>query len=53
LRKPAQLLFTENESNSDKLWGQPNKSPYVKDAFHRAIIDGESQAVNPARLGSK
>ena len=29
-RKPAQLLFTENDSNSEKLWGQPNKSPYVE-----------------------
>jgi len=52
-RKPAQLLFTENDSNSDKLWGQPNQSPYVKDAFHRAVIDGDSQAVNPAMQGSK
>ena len=52
-RKPAQLLFTENESNSEKLWGQPNKSPFVKDAFHRAVIDGEQHAVNPAKQGSK
>ena len=52
-RKPAQLLFTENESNSEKLWGQPNKSPFVKDAFHRAVIEGEQQAVNPAKQGSK
>jgi hypothetical protein len=29
-----ELLFTENESNAQKLWGQPNPSPYVKDAFH-------------------
>ena len=52
-QKPAQLLFTENDSNSEKLWGQPNKSPYVKDAFHRAVIEGEQQAVNPVKQGSK
>ncbi len=52
-RKQAQLLFTENDSNSVKLWGQPNKSPYVKDAFHRFIIDAEQQAVNPVNQGSK
>ena len=52
-RKPAQLLFTENESNSEKLWGQPNKSPFVKDAFHRAVIEGDLDAINPAKQGSK
>ncbi len=52
-RKTAELLFTENESNTEKLWGYPNKSPYVKDAFHRYLIDGEKLAVNPARRGSK
>ncbi len=51
--KPAQLLFTENDSNSEKLWGQANKSPYVKDAFHRFVVDGEQQAVNPDKQGSK
>ena len=30
----AELLFTENESNANRLWGKPNPSPYVKDAFH-------------------
>ena len=34
----AELLFTENESNANRLWGQPNPSPYVKDAFHRYVI---------------
>ena len=52
-RNEAQLLFTENDSNTEKLWGQPNASRYVKDAFHRAVIDGEKQAVNPAMKGSK
>ena len=49
----AELLFTENESNANRLWGQPNASPYVKDAFHRYVISGEKDAVNPAHTGTK
>ena len=49
----GELLFTENETNAERLWGTPNPQPYVKDAFHRAVIDGERGAVNPARTGSK
>ncbi|MCU0223504.1 MAG: glucosidase [Acidobacteria bacterium] len=48
-----ELLFTENESNAERLWGQPNPSPYVKDAFHRYVVDGETGAVNPAKTGTK
>ena len=47
------LLFTENESNAQRLWNQPNASPYVKDAFHAYIISGQSDAVNPAKTGTK
>ena len=48
-----ELLFTENESNRQRLWGEPNASPYVKDAFHRWLVDGEAAAVNPAATGTK
>ena len=48
-----ELLFTENESNAQRLWDQPNASPYVKDAFHEYLIAGRSEAVNPARVGTK
>jgi len=48
-----ELLFTENESNAEHLWHQPNSSPYVKDAFHAALIDGRPDAVNPAQTGTK
>jgi len=48
-----ELLFTENESNAERLWRQPNPSPYVKDAFHRYLISGDGGAVNPARMGTK
>jgi hypothetical protein len=49
----AELLFTENESNAARLWGTPNASPYVKDAFHEFLIGGRGDAVNPARSGTK
>ena len=48
-----ELLFTENESNAQRLWGQPNPSPYVKDAFHACVIAGQAGAVNPAKVGTK
>src|SRR5262245_48504135 len=46
-------LFSENESNAERLWGQPNASPYVKDAFHEHIISGRREAVNPAKTGTR
>ncbi len=49
----TELLFTENESNASRLWGQPNPSPYVKDAFHKYVISGKKETVNPAKTGSK
>ena len=48
-----ELLFTENETNAERLWGQPNPTPYVKDAFHRYVVSGEKGAVNPAKTGTK
>ncbi len=48
-----ELLFTENENNRERLWGQPNASPWVKDAFHSHVIAGQNGAVNPARTGTK
>jgi len=48
-----ELLFTENESNAGRLWGQSNPSPYVKDAFHEYVIRGNQAAVNPEKTGTK
>jgi len=48
-----ELLFTENETNMGRLFGAKNGCPYVKDAFHRYLIDNERTAVNPARTGTK
>ena len=47
------MLFTENESNNKVLWGTENDAPYVKDAFHRFIVEEEKAAINPAKRGTK
>ena len=46
-------LFTDNETNHQRLYGQPNPTPYQKDGFHRYLIGGEAQAINPAQCGTK
>jgi hypothetical protein len=46
-------MFTENETNIEKVFGSPNPQPFVKDAFHRHIINGETGAVNRAWRGTK
>jgi len=47
------LLFTENETNTERLFNSPNRQPFVKDAFHRYLIHGEQGAVNPDERGTK
>ena len=46
-------LFTENETNMSRLFGSPNASPFVKDAFHEYVVNGRHSAVNPDRVGTK
>jgi hypothetical protein len=48
-----ELLFTENESNNARLFGTPNRTPYVKDGFDRYLVHGEASAVNPDHTGTK
>ena len=48
LRWKPELLFTENESNAQRLWGQPNPSPHVKDAFHTFVVTGDRRAQSVA-----
>jgi len=48
-----ELLFTENETNVARLWGESNPTPHVKDAFHEYVIAGKKQAVNPSKAGTK
>ena len=50
---PVRWLFTDNETNSERLYGEPNATPFQKDGFHRFLIDGEQGAINPAAEGSK
>ena len=47
------LLFTENETNSERIFGTTNATPYVKDAFNNYLLKGHSDAVNPALEGTK
>jgi hypothetical protein len=49
----APLLFTENETNTQRIFGVPNRSPYVKDSINNYIIQGQNGAVNPDRKGTK
>jgi len=47
------VLFTENETNFERVWGAANPSSYVKDSFHEYLIRGRLEAVNPENLGTK
>jgi hypothetical protein len=49
----APLLFTENETNQERLFGAPNPTPYVKDGINNYVVHGHTDAVNPARIGTK
>jgi hypothetical protein len=48
-----ELLFTENETNNERLFGSPNRTPFVKDAFNQYVVHGQIDAVNPAQTGTK
>ena len=41
------LLFTENETNNERLFGSPNRTPYVKDGINNYVVHGRQDAVNP------
>jgi hypothetical protein len=49
----GRALFTDNETNTRKLYGAADGPRYAKDAFHRAIVEGEADAVNPQQRGTK
>lgn len=52
-QQSCKLLFTENETNTEKLYGVPNDSPFVKDAFHTAVIRGDYDIFENKREGTK
>src|SRR5271169_6068731 len=47
------LLFTENETNNERIFGTPNLSPYVKDGINNYVVAGNQNAVNPEKAGTK
>ena len=50
---PATTLFTENETNNERLFGAPNRTPFVKDGINEYLVHGRREAVNPAQTGTK
>ena len=49
----CEFLFTDNETNDQRLFHAKNAAPYVKDAFHDYIVEGNREAVNPQQVGTK
>ena len=47
------LLFTENETNAQRAFGQPNQQPYCKDGIIQAVVHGNKNAINPELHGTK
>jgi hypothetical protein len=47
------LLFTENDTNNERLFGTPNATPYVKDGINNFVVSGRKEAVNPSQAGTK
>ncbi|MCU0837361.1 MAG: glucosidase [Rhodospirillales bacterium] len=47
------MLFTANETNRWRLYGRPNRTPYVKDGINDAIVNGRNDTINPAMSGTK
>ena len=47
------LLFTDNDTNTQRLFGVPNRSPYVKDSINDYLVHGQAGAVNPDQQGTK
>ena len=53
LNGPGRWMFTDNETNNERLFGQPNTTPFQKDGFHRFLIEGEQGAINSVGEGTK
>ena len=50
---PDKTLFTENESNNERLFGVPDSTAYLKDAFHKVIVDGQTDILAGNETGTK
>ncbi|WP_255145025.1 MGH1-like glycoside hydrolase domain-containing protein [Synechococcus sp. ATX 2A4] len=51
--EPGPWIFTDNETNTERLFRQPNRRPFQKDGFHRYVVEGEEGVINPAQRGTK
>ncbi|MDN5796334.1 MAG: glucosidase [Intrasporangium sp.] len=49
----ARVLFCDNESNAEALWGVASRTPYPTDGVNREVVHGDLDAVNPALTGTK
>jgi hypothetical protein len=49
----ARLLFTENETNTQRIFGVPNNQPFVKDGINNYVVNAQEEAVNPEKTGTK
>jgi hypothetical protein len=49
----APLLFTENETNTERIFGAPNRTPYLKDGINNHVVGGQPGVVNPSGRGTK
>ncbi len=47
------LLFTENDTNNERVFGTPNATPYVKDGINNYVVSGRQEATNPNQTGTK
>jgi hypothetical protein len=47
------VLFTENETNAERLYNEPNENPFVKDAFHGAILENDFTLFDNKKSGTK
>lgn len=52
-QQPERVLFTENETNTERLYNIPNQTPFVKDAFHRAVIQNNYEWIEGKKDGTK
>jgi len=51
--EPTRFLFTDNETNRERLYGVRNERPFTKDAFHDAVVSGKTEKTNPDERGTK
>ena len=51
--QPTRTLMTENETNKERLYGLPNETFFVKDAFHHAVLHQEFEKLEKNKQGTK